>query len=366
MAFLKESNPRNLDNDQREEKSFSCAMQLSTSIVLPMVLHSAIELGVFDILTKAGPGAKLSPSQIVAQMPTKNPDAAMMLDRILKLLVSHSVLGCTVVADEDFGSFQRLYGLTPVSEYFVTNEDGVSLGPYTALAQDQVFIKSWSQLNDAILEGGIPFNRTYGTHFFKYTDLDPRFNKLFNVAMFNHTTIVIKKILESYKGFEQLRQLVDVGGGLGVTSNLITTRYPNIKGINFDLPHVIQHARPYPGVEHVEGDMFENVPEGHVIFMKTILHDWSDEYCLKLLKNCYNAIPNDGKVIVVEAVIPTMPNISTAMKSTYQLDMLMMTQHTGGKERTQEEIMALATMAGFSGIKFECSVCDLWVMEFFK
>ena len=78
-----------------------------------------------------------------------------------------------------------------------------------------------SQLNDAILEGGIPFNRTYGTHFFKYTDLDPRFNKMFNVAMFNHTTIVIKKILESYKGFEQLRQLVDVGGGLGVTINLI-------------------------------------------------------------------------------------------------------------------------------------------------
>uniref|UniRef100_A0A7N2MDA7 O-methyltransferase C-terminal domain-containing protein n=2 Tax=Quercus lobata TaxID=97700 RepID=A0A7N2MDA7_QUELO len=189
---------------------------------------------------------------------------------------------------------------------------------------------------------------------------------MFNVAMFNHTTIVIKKILESYKGFEQLRQLVDVGGGLGVTINLITTRYPNIKGINFDLPHVIQHARPYPGVEHVEGDMFENVPEGHVIFMKSILHDWSDEYCLKLLKNCYNAIPNDGKVIVVEAVIPTMPNISTPMKSTYQLDMLMMTQYTGGKERTQEEIMALATMAGFSDIKFECSVCDLWVMEFFK
>ncbi|KAL0002411.1 hypothetical protein SO802_016192 [Lithocarpus litseifolius] len=53
--------------------------KLSTSIVLPMVLHSAIELGVFDILAKAGPGAKLSPSQIVAQMPTKNPDAAMML-----------------------------------------------------------------------------------------------------------------------------------------------------------------------------------------------------------------------------------------------------------------------------------------------
>ncbi|KAM4105252.1 hypothetical protein ACJW30_06G218200 [Castanea mollissima] len=317
MAFLKESHPRNLDNDQSEEKSFSCAMQLSTFIVLPMVLHSAIELGVLDILAKAGPGAKLSPSQIIAQMPTKNPDAAMMLDRILKLLVSHSMLGCcTVVADEVL-PFQGLYSLTPVSEYFVPSEDGVSLGPFMALAQEyQVFIKSWSQLNNAILEGGIPFNRTYGTHAFKYPDLDPRFNKVFNAAiLFNHTTIVIKKILESYKGFEQLRQLVDVGGGLGVTVNLITTRYPNMKGINFDLPHVIQHAPPYPGVEHIEGDMLENVLEWHAIFFKWILHDWSDENCLKLLKKCYKAIPNDGKVIVAEAVIPTMPNISTSMKS---------------------------------------------------
>ena len=75
-------------------------------------------------------------------MPTKNPDAVMMLDRILKLLVSHSVLGCTVVADEDL-PFQGLYSLTPVSEYFVSSEDGVSLGHFMALAQDQVFIKTW-------------------------------------------------------------------------------------------------------------------------------------------------------------------------------------------------------------------------------
>ena len=83
---------------------------------------------------------------------------------------------------------------------------------------------------------------------FEYPSVDPRFNQVFNTAMLNHTTIVIKQTLESYKGFEQLRQLIDVGGGLGVTLNLITSRYPHIKGINFDLPHVIQHAPPYPGI----------------------------------------------------------------------------------------------------------------------
>lgn len=66
--------------------------------------------------------------------------------------------------------------------------------------------------------------------------------------MVNQTTIVIKKILESYKGFHHINTLVDVGGGLGITLNLITSKYPHLKGINFDLPHVIQHAASYPGM----------------------------------------------------------------------------------------------------------------------
>ena len=129
-------------NLKQEEESFSYAMQLVNTCVLPMALQSTIELGIFDILAKAGPGAKLSPSQIVAQMPTKNPEATVMLDRILRMLASHSVLGCSVVADE-FGSYQRLYSLSSVSKHFVRNEDGVSLGPFMALLHDKVFLDSW-------------------------------------------------------------------------------------------------------------------------------------------------------------------------------------------------------------------------------
>ena len=66
--------------------------------------------------------------------------------------------------------------------------------------------------------------------------------------MFNHTTVIVNKILESYKGFGHLKQVVDVGGGLGTTLGIITSKYPSIKAINFDLPHVIQHALPYPGI----------------------------------------------------------------------------------------------------------------------
>ena len=84
------------------------------------------------------------------------------------------------------------------------------------------------------------------------------------------------------------------------------------------------------------------------------------------MKNCYKAIPDNGKVIVVEELLPAMPDTSTAVKSTSQLDVIMMTQFPGGKERSEQELMALATGAGFSGIRYECFVCNFWVMEFFK
>ncbi|KAK4835147.1 hypothetical protein QYF36_005955 [Acer negundo] len=69
-----------------------------------------------------------------------------------------------------------------------------------------------------------------------------------------------------------------------------------LEGINFDLPHVIEDAPSYPDVEHVGGDMFVSVPKGDAIFMKWICHDWSDEHCLKFLKNCYEALPENGKL----------------------------------------------------------------------
>ena len=130
---------------EEEEENFCYAVQLVMSSVLPMSLHTAVELGVFEIIAKAGGGAKLSAEEIAAQMPANNPvDAAVMLDRVLRLLASHSVLACSVVADDDGGrSYKRIYGLAPVSNYFVTNKDGVSLRPFMALIQNKVILDTW-------------------------------------------------------------------------------------------------------------------------------------------------------------------------------------------------------------------------------
>ncbi|GMN61125.1 hypothetical protein TIFTF001_030213 [Ficus carica] len=85
------------------------------------------------------------------------------------------------------------------------------------------------------------------------------------------------------------------------------------------------------GVEHVGGNMFESVPHGDAILMKT-------------LKNCYKAIPDHGTIIVVEVILPVTPENSFAAKSTFAFDVTMMTQYMGGKERSQQEFLALATV----------------------
>lgn len=348
-----------------DEEANLFAIQLTSASVLPMVLKTAIELDLLEIMAKAGTGAFLSPSDIASHLPTKNPDAPVMLDRILRILASYSILTCSLRTLPD-GKVERLYGLAPVCKFLTGNEDGVSLAALCLMNQDKVLMESWYYLKDAVLEGGIPFNKAYGMTAFEYHGTDPRFNKVFNSGMSNHSTIIMKKILEIYKGFEGLTSLVDVGGGTGAVVNMIVSKHPSLKGINFDLPHVIDDAPSYPGVEHVGGDMFVSIPKADAIFLKWICHDWSDEHCLKFLKNCYNALPVNGKVIVAEYILPVAPDTSLATKAVIHIDCIMLAHNPGGKERTEKEFEALAKGAGFQGFQVICCAFTVYVMEFLK
>lgn len=348
-----------------DEEANLFAMQLASASVLPMVLKSAIELDLLEIMAKAGPGALLSPNEIASHLPTQNPDAPVMLDRILRLLACYNILTCDL-RNLPGGKVERIYGLAPVCKFLTKNEDGVSIAALNLMNQDKVLMESWYHLKDAVLEGGIPFNKAYGMTAFEYHGTDPRFNKVFNKGMSDHSTITMKKLLEAYKGFDGLNTLVDVGGGTGATLNMIISKHRTVKGINFDLPHVIEDAPVYPGVEHVGGDMFASVPKGDAIFMKWICHDWSDEHCLKFLKNCYEALPDHGKVIVAECILPDSPDPTLATKLVVHIDCIMLAHNPGGKERTSKEFEALAKGAGFHGFKVACSAFGTYIMEFLK
>ncbi|XP_047089966.1 tricetin 3',4',5'-O-trimethyltransferase [Lolium rigidum] len=348
-----------------DEEACMYALQLGSSSILPMTLKNTIELGLLETLMAAG-GKSLTPAEVAAKLPcAANPEAPDMVDRMLRLLASYNVVSCLVEEGTD-GRLSRRYGAAPVCKFLTPNEDGVSMAALALMNQDKVLMESWYYLKDAVLDGGIPFNKAYGMSAFEYHGTDPRFNRVFNEAMKNNSIIITKKLLQLYDGFQGLGTLVDVGGGVGATVAAITAHYPTIKGINFDLPHVISEAPPFPGVTHVGGDMFKKVPSGDAILMKWILHDWSDQHCATLLKNCYDALPVHGKVVLVECILPVNPEAKPSSQGVFHVDMIMLAHNPGGRERYEREYEALARGAGFAGFKSTYIYANAWAIEFTK
>lgn len=134
--------PPTLQVNDDEEEACMFAMQLASASVLPMVLKSAIELNLLESIAKAGPGAYVSPSQLAADLPSTQPDTPVMLDRILRLLASYSVLKCKL-RDLPDGRVERLYGLAPVCKFLTKNSDGVSMAPLLLMNQDKILMESW-------------------------------------------------------------------------------------------------------------------------------------------------------------------------------------------------------------------------------
>nr|UYE91531.1 putative glycosyltransferase [Anoectochilus roxburghii] len=351
---------------QAEKEACNFAIKLCSSSVLPMTLSTAIELGLFKLISAAGPGAQLSAEELAASLSATSPLAPFTLDRVLRLLASHSVLTCSASTDGD-GRTVRRYGATPVCKYFTPNEDGVSLASLAMMSNDWVTIESWYHLKDAILDGGVAFNRAHrGMTEFEYHAVDPRFSKVFNEGMRSHSVIILKNILSIYDGFKDVNVLVDVCGGTGGTLSMITSKHPHIRGINFDLPHVISQAPPLPGVEHFGGDVFKSIPSGDALFLKWVLHDWDDEDSLRILKNCRKAIPENGKVIVVDSLLPEKPDSADLTHCVLHADMFMLLESPSGRERTEKEFRVLAEKSGFSAFNVVCNFSNAWIMEFSK
>lgn len=128
-------------NEEHDQTQY--VMGLVTASVLPAALKTAIELGVIEIIEKAGPGVSLSPHQIASRLSTQNSDAPLLLDRILRLLSAHSILTCSVSPQQHDGKVLRLYGLTPISKYFLRSSDGGSLASLLFLKQDKVLLDMW-------------------------------------------------------------------------------------------------------------------------------------------------------------------------------------------------------------------------------
>ncbi|RZC77320.1 hypothetical protein C5167_001519 [Papaver somniferum] len=308
-----------------------------------MALRCAIELGIPDIINSHG--RPVTMPEIIGSLKTtsSSPVNANYLTRIMRLLV-HKHLFTSLFHRE---SNDTVNGLTRSSKWLL-KDSKFNLSPMFLLLLHPLMLEPWQYLGNCLEESGLAFVKANGREIWDLALANPQFNQLFNDGMGCTAKMIVSKILVEYKdGFNGIGSLVDVGGGTGGMIAEIVESNPHIQGINFDLPHVLANAPERPGVTHVRGDMFINIPEADAVITKWIMHDWSDENCIEILRNCYKAISKtrNGKVIIVDCVL--VPDRNDLFDKTRLVFDLLMMVIPGGKERTEAEWKMLLKSAGF-------------------
>ncbi|KAI4357019.1 hypothetical protein L6164_000997 [Bauhinia variegata] len=354
--------------EEEEDYDGACALLLGCNPIFSAVLKAALELHLFEIIANEASsyGAPMSVSEIASHLPTQHPEMPRRLERMLHLLASHSLLACSSRTNQD-GGLERVYGLTPVAQYFAHDISAELFRSLSKFLSHQAITEVLINFKDAILDSEADlFKKIHGKTAYEYMATDPTLNEAFQAVMTKFCLIDTLGVLEVYNGFEGISTLVDVGGGSGQNLQMIIAEYPSIKGINFDLPQVIKNAPKLSGIEHVGGDMFTSVPSGDAMMLKAITHNWSDETCVTILRNCNKALTEKGKVIIVDVIMPETIEPTVKAQLTCRLDNMMFL-YAGGRERTEKEFEALCKQSGFSGFQVVCRAHSaLGVIEFHK
>jgi ubiquinone/menaquinone biosynthesis C-methylase UbiE len=292
------------------------------------------------ILAKLGIADLIKDRPLTAdQLATATGSHGPSLFRVLRALAAVGI----VSQDE-----QNRFGATPLSDT-LRSDVGGSLRAFAIAELGEEHYPAWGELLYSVQTGGIAFNKAFGEPVFDFFASHPENAKMFNDAMSSMTAQANEALHGSYS-FAGTEKIVDVGGGHGGLITSILQKNPQMKGILFDSPQVIEGADAKMAASGVAdrcelagGDFFQSVPTGaDTIILKWIIHDWNDEQSVAILKNCHRALPGDGKLILVEALVPETSEMH--FSKFIDLNMLVM---TGGRERTEKEFRRLFEDAGF-------------------
>lgn len=320
---------------------------LLTGACKAQAVYAAAYLGLADLLHKNGPQ---TPDQLAAATNTQS----RPLYRLLRGLAS---LG--VFAEDAQGRF----GLTPLAECL--RSDHPTSQRSLALMMGEEHYRCWGELLHSVQTGQTAFEHLYHQPIFHYLAEHPRQAAIFDQAMTGVHGAETQAMLGAYD-FSGIKTLVDVGGGNGTLLLATLERYPALQGILFDRADVIQRAQANVEAARLQhrcilkaGSFFESVPPGgEAYLMRHIIHDWNDEQCQTILRNCRQVMPAHGKLLIVETVLPTGNDPCFAKL----LDLTMLTI-PGGMERTETEYRTLLAASGFRLQRVVSTAADIHVIE---
>ncbi|KAL1290880.1 hypothetical protein HN51_059420 [Arachis hypogaea] len=349
---------------ESQSKERLAIFELAHMISVPMSLVAIIKLKVPQTIWQQGSNTPLSASEIITRVHPHGSADPHNLQRMLRLLTSFNIF-----FEHLNPNGERKYTLTDIGKTLVDDDEGLSYAYYMLQHHEDALINTWPFVAEAVEDPTtVPFKKANGDGAMSYYSKRPNMINLFGKAMRSVSVPFMREMLENYDGFNGVESLVDVGGNYGDCLEMIMQRYPNIrKGINFDLPHVVAHAPPLPGIIHVGGDAHEFVPNGDAIFLKWLVTTSTDEDTKKVFENCYKALPNGGKLIVVEPVLPESTDESQRTRTLLGADVYNMTMYNPkGKQRTEQQFKDLANFAGFSSCRAFYVDPFMSVLEFQK
>jgi hypothetical protein len=295
-------------------------------------------------------GCKLSLFEELAKAPATAEDLAGRIGihpvGCRRLLVTLTKMG---FVDRD----GELYRNSQMGQY-CSSKASVNLTPVSGFAEP--FYHMFEYLPDALREYSPRWHQALGTSkddVFGALYEDPARLRRF-AAFMNSLSIPQGQHIAEHYDFAPHKCIMDVAGGPGGQAVQVGLKHSHLQGIITDMPPVCEIAKEYIascGISDrfraIPADLFEgNYPKGaDVILLGHILHDWSDESCLKILRNCHDALPAGGVLLISESVLK--PDYS-ASQSALNKDLAMMVVcEPGGRERTEAEYGGLLDATGF-------------------
>jgi SAM-dependent methyltransferase len=325
--------------------------QLAFVMRASRALYVAAQLGVADILA-SGP---MTSAELAATAGTDAPT----LRRLLRALVAHGVF------EEEAPDRFRL---NPAGELLRRDVPGSQRAGVLFTAGDMRW-QLWSDLLECVRTGRAAIERAFGKNIFERHAENAEESALFNQAMAAFSAALSPPLIDAYD-FAAFRCIADVGGGTGRLLADILSANPNVLGVLFDLPNVLTAASALleaSGVagrcKLVAGSFFEGVPggaDGYVL--KHVLHDWDDARAAAILSSCRRAMARTATLLIVERVMPEKAEQGQAAEA-YLLDLEMLVNTPGGRERTEAEFRALLAAAGFTMTRVVPTTATVSVVE---
>ena len=308
-------------------------LRMAQGYQLSQALYVAAKLGVADVLA----GGALDVDTVAAAVGARSSE----LRRVLRALVVAGVF--TELEDGRIALNDVAIGL---------RADAAGRTRDVVINFGEEMYGAFGELLHTVQTGETAFEKVYGQALFDYYASHPVAEASGSARMAARSLPVTQELVASELA-QGISRMVDVGGGTGTVVAALLEAHGDLRGVLYERPTVLGLAREYlaaHGVadrcEVVAGDFFVSVPDGGDLYLlKSVLHDWDDDRCVTILRNCRAAMHGASRLAIVEFVLPEQMTADPVLLPAALLDLIMLA-YAGGRERTKTEFGGLLEQAG--------------------